>query len=402
VLAAFLLVLMAPAAVAVEGGEVAAVLREQGFYVEPGSEDVDRDALRAQFAPGTTDVRPVILAGTPSGGVLTFAEDVITRLGQDATVLVISPDQIRVVSTAATDDEVNGALDTAKGALDFETADAGEIALAFARAYPASAGAPTRTRPQDGGGGGVPIGVLLAGGALAVTGVVALGAQRWRRGRYRRSRRVMAEARAEVREQIDVLTGRIERLSGDVELAGPEASALFNEAAAAYDKAQEDVERTAAPQELERVSDELDHARWQLEAVEALLEGRDTPSRPEREPACFFDPTHGAGVVQATIDAPPAEREAPVCASCAGELQAGRAPQPRMIVVGGRQVPAPLAPRPYGGGGLDWLSDFSVILGGHRAPYGWGGYARPRRSPAAAGNGRSARGRTSSTTRTHG
>ncbi len=45
-----------------------------------------------------------------------------------------------------------------------------------------------------------------------------------------------------------------------------------------------------------------------------------------------------------------------------------------MIEVGGRDVPAAQAPKSYGGGGLDWLDLFAVIVGGMGAgrSFDWG------------------------------
>jgi len=42
-------------------------------------------------------------------------------------------------------------------------------------------------------------------------------------------------------------------------------------------------------------------------------------------------------------------------------------------------VPAPMAPKSHGGGGLDWLETFSILAGGagQAASYDWG---RPRRT----------------------
>ena len=69
-----------------------------------------------------------------------------------------------------------------------------------------------------------------------------------------------------------------------------------------------------------------------------------------------------------------------VCAADAAKLRRGEQPQPRMIEVEGRQVPAPSAPRSYGGGGFSWLEVFAVIVGGMGSArsYDWG--SRPTSS----------------------
>jgi hypothetical protein len=157
----------------------------------------------------------------------------------------------------------------------------------------------------------------------------------------------------------------------------PQARRLFAEATSTYQRAQDELERATAARQLEAVSDDLDHARWQIESARALLEGRNPPPSPENDEACFFDPTHGAGTDVARIETSAGEREVRVCSYCATKLRSGQTPQPRMIEVGGQRVPAAKAPRSYGGGGMDWLDDFSVVFGDMRRPYGWGRYGGP-------------------------
>jgi hypothetical protein len=76
-----------------------------------------------------------------------------------------------------------------------------------------------------------------------------------------------------------------------------------------------------------------------------------------------------------------------VCAADAEKLRRGEQPNPRMIEVGGRQVPAPSAPRSYGGGGFSWLDVFAVIVGGmgQARSYDWG--SRPTSGGWASGWG---------------
>lgn len=354
----------ATAARAAEVPAVVAALGDQGFYLEPGAEEVDEDALREQFAAAPSGVRPVILARAPTDGEQAFAEQVLEQLGGNGTVLVISPDRIRMISTEASDGVVDEALAAAEDEVDFDTADAGEIALALAQAYSATAAAPGQDVAEQVRQRDLLAGALVAGG-VAVAGVAGLGVRR-RRRREHRSQQVVSEARTEVRRQIDVVGERIRGLSDRVALAGPEGAALLREADAAHEQAADDVEQAVSPQELELVCDGLDHARWQTEAVAAVLEGRPI-TRPDREPACLYDPTHGAGVETVTLGGAYG-RSVHACADCAARLRAGQAPLPRMIRVGGRQVPAPMAPRAYGGGGLDDLPEIEVVVDRGQSP----------------------------------
>jgi hypothetical protein len=137
--------------------------------------------------------------------------------------------------------------------------------------------------------------------------------------------------------------------------------------------------------ELAELNNQIDRARWQLDAAEAVMDGRPAPPEPtpERPEACFFDPTHRRGTVEATIRTPAGEKPVKVCPECADKLRRGERPEPRMIDVGRRRVPAGAAPRTHGGGGFrDLLGPFSILLGGLAARGGldfdWGGGGRSR------------------------
>lgn len=223
-------------------------------------------------------------------------------------------------------------------------------------------------------------GVILVVAGLVAAGIATgISNLRTRRAFDAERDRDLREAREEVRAQVSSLADEIVALTDRVQLTedvDPAATRMFAEATDTYQRAQDHLERARAARELEGVSDELDRARWKLEASRALLERRELPPEPDSDEACFFDPTHGAGTDLARIDTAAGERSVRVCSYCAAKLRSGQAPQPRMIAVGGRQVPAAKAPRSHGGGGLDWLDDFSVVVDGVRRPYGWGRYGR--------------------------
>lgn len=216
---------------------------------------------------------------------------------------------------------------------------------------------------------------MLAVGGLAIAGVLTLVSNlRTRRAFTQQRERDLAEARGEVSTQVGAMATEIVGLTDRLRVQqDPRADELFAAATGAYQAAQGHVERATSARELEGVADELDHARWQLEAVVAVLDGRELPPGGEREQACFFDPTHGTGTDPAAIDTPAGRRTVRVCSYCAAKLRSGASPAPRMIEVGGRRVPAAKAPRSHGGGGHTDLDDFTVVLDQIRRPYGWGG-----------------------------
>jgi hypothetical protein len=381
-LALAFVVLAAAPALAASVGEVVEALRRDGLYVEPGAEEVDVAALRRVLDATERDVRPVVLAEAPPGGEEALAEELLDNLPGPGTVLVISPDNIRVATTEADHASVERALDEADAEVGFDRAGAGEIAEAFALAFDRAAAEPGGRAAQP--AGGLPVGALLLAGGLALAAVLASALALGRhRARQQRRARMLAEARQEVRDQAAVTAEQVAALTDCVELSGnPETARLFAEATRAHAAAREEADQAASAEQLERVSDGLDRARWQLESVVALVNGRQAPPPPARVEACFFDPNHGAGAEEATIDTATEQRQVRVCRGCAAKLRAGKAPQPRMISVDGQHVPAAKAPRWYGGRGMGRLEDFAVIVGGRRQPYGWGSFGRrPRRRP---------------------
>jgi hypothetical protein len=227
---------------------------------------------------------------------------------------------------------------------------------------------------------GVDAGVILVVVGLVAAGIAtAVSNLRTRRAFEQQRQRSLQEARQEVGAQVSTMANEILGLTDRVALTeevDPKARQLFGEATGTYQQAQDHLDRATTAPELEEVSDDLDRARWKIEAARALLEGREAPPEPAGEEACFFDPTHGAGTDVARIDTAAGQREVRVCSYCAAKLRSGRTPEPRMIEVGGRRVPAATAPRSYGGGGLEELGDFSLILDDVRRAYGWGHYGR--------------------------
>lgn len=197
--------------------------------------------------------------------------------------------------------------------------------------------------------------VVLGLGVAVVAGVA----------QHRRDRRALSahleEARAEIRAQLAVMADAILALADRPTGEHPEARRHIAEASAAYQQGLDTVERAATLGQLERVSERVDHARWQLEAATAILDGRPVTGD-DGLPAgsCFFDPTHGAGTVVEELRTAAGTRLIRVCSYCAARLDRGEQPAARAIPVGGRSLPAPSAPRHHGGQGLPGLDDFEV------------------------------------------
>jgi hypothetical protein len=243
--------------------------------------------------------------------------------------------------------------------------------------------------------------------ALLIGGVVWLA---WwlstrSRGDTKAAGERLEEAREEIKKQLGVIANQIIEFSDQVKADQyPEAVARYRKANDIFDDADERLAKATTLLELEALADDLDDARFEIEAARAIVEGRPMASRPEPKPvACFFDPTHGTGVVEAEITTPAGTQKVWVCQRDAEQLRQGGKPEPRTIPVDGNRIPAPRAPRSHGGLGLDWLDVFSIIVGGasQGLPYDWSrggrrsGGRRGFPSPRAGAGARTSRSRPS-------
>jgi hypothetical protein len=377
-LAACLLVLGAGPAGAVTPEEVAEESRLRRYYIETGS-PISINEMEG-LVREHTGLYFIALASTPPEGADLFAARVADLLSQ-GTVVAITPDEIGAVSFDHDDATLQGALDRVTG----------ESYLVDLAAF---AGALE----------GSPLVPLLVLAAVAVAVVLAVYALR--AGNRRARERRLEEARAEIRVQMGVIADQILHFSDrPAAEENREAMTHFRAASGLYDAAEGRLASASSLAELERLSDDLDLARWELEAAEALLAGRGLPPKPEADKpeACFFDPTHGAGVEEAELRTPAGPRKVLVCRADAERLRGGDAPEARRIPVGRRSLPAPRAPRGYGGRGMDWLDVFSILVGGmgQGRSYDWrppqrrlpGGISLPARRTVRRVSGRARRSR---------
>lgn len=364
-----LLVLSSPGAMAQSAVQVADSIDRTGFFIEPGAEQVSRSVLEDLAQDAEVPLWTVLLADEPFGGAQSFALEILAEV-EEGTVFVASPEEFGVESTQVSDAEIEEAFDQAD-----DRADPDDL-VQYLQAFSEALDDPAVAADGSGGGGGG-FGLLLLLGGLAILGIITLVSRARTKKAFTEQRdQSLKEARDEVGRQVAALAERIVALTDQVAVAAnDQATKLFADATATYTSAQDHLERSASLQELEQVSDQLDHARWQIEAATALIEGRTPPPEPEEDRACFFDPTHGAATEDALIEMAAGQRTVKVCSYCKGKLDAGEAPEPRMIDVGGQSVPAAKAPRSYGGGGLYWVEDFTIVMGPRRHRYGWGGYS---------------------------
>ncbi len=341
----------------------------RGYYADPDA-PVSIDEME-ELARRYPRIGFVALSSTPGEGADRFAKEVFDAITTRDTVIVVTPDEFGGSSAIYGDTTLAAAFDRAADtAGDSYIDDLSQVAAALT-----DGGVPGRqAEPVTGPGGG-------GFGIVVLVGLAVLGFVLWRNAR--RDREVLgerlAEARAEIEAQMAAVANEILEFSDRVDAESyPEAVKRFRRASEIFQGAEERLAGARGPADLAALSNELAKAKWELEAAEAIVEGREIPPAPTAETTrCFFDPTHRAATEQALIETAAGSRQVWVCRDCAERLRRGERPQPRTVQVAGRRIPAAQAPRSYGGGGFDWLGAFSILVGGmsDSVPYDWG---RPR------------------------
>ncbi|MEX1004596.1 MAG: hypothetical protein WD990_11300 [Acidimicrobiia bacterium] len=328
----------------------------------------------------------VALGPTPAGGADLLADRLLDEAPSLETIVVLTEDEAGAASVVHGDEALDAAFDEAFATTgDSYLRDFEQVAVALG-----SAGGPTvtvpgqvttpGTVPSSDTGGGFSIFWLIAIGVIAY-----IAFRMWKNGQDDEGAvgRRFAEAKREIEAQVAVVANQILELSDRPDLAShSSATEHFRRATEMFGSAESRLREAATMASLEALADDLDDARWELAAAEALLDGRPVPDRPEEahpEP-CFFDPTHGAGTEEAELSTPAGTRTVKVCRMDAERLRKGEHPEPRSVTVDGRAVPAPTAPRSHGGQGMDALDIFSILVGGmgNAAGYRWGGTRRRR------------------------
>jgi hypothetical protein len=359
--------------------EAAAAAADQGFYIEPGV-NVDAADIEAAVTRANQEgfrVAAIILDEDPTGGAVVFAGAVLDRLGS-GTVLVLSAGQEGADSTEVSQSVLELALDAG-----FEAGSDEGYVDAFVEVLVGDFVPVNTTQAQTGGGddggggGGSGLWILLIIVAVLVL-VVWWAIRRSRKSAEASQARRIAEARTEIQGQLDAMANTILEISDHVSATETRRdNEYFQQASATFSAASDAFGEATTLGALEDLSDRLDEARWQLDAAEATAEGREIPPKPEKEErhACFFDPTHIGPFEDAELKTSAGTKTVRVCKDDAERLRRGEEAKARMVDVGGRRVPVAMAPRSYGGGGLDWLDVFSVVVGGAATgrSYDWGG-----------------------------
>jgi hypothetical protein len=374
---ALVLSIAAPAA-AQTPVDVAEIVAVQGYYVEPGAEPVSEAGLRelaGRMQSRGYNFIAVVLADDPSGGANAFASAVVERFSVGSTVVVLAPSELGFDSTEFSAAQLTSAGEDSLELFNSNVNDGFTLFadnLAPGVATGAEAGSPSSS------GGGFPWLLVFVVGAIVL--FVLWIVRRQSKVEKRRRTEDIDEARLEIKHQLDEIANVILEETDAIRVSGhTEAADHLQTASQTYADALDLYEKASMLTQLETISDSLDRARWQLQAAVALRDGRDVPPEPVKERAtCFFDPAHRPATETAILKTSAGERQVKVCPEDAERLRQGQQPQPRQINVGGRPIPAPMAPKSYGGGGFGMMDVFQVILGGMAAQGGFGGVGRAR------------------------
>ncbi len=398
-----------PAFAGVNVDDVADEVSLDGLYVEPGL-SANTSSLNSSInRAGNEGVRlmVVLLDNDPSGGAVTFADAILDRV-PDGTVLVLSGSSEGMASTEFDESSLDAALD--RGFLASTQAASGSGDEAFVSAVVDSltgTNTPTTQVPassSSGGSSGFPILLVIVGGLVLLVWVAV---RKGKKSAVLGRDKLIAEAKTEIRAQLDAMANTILEITDLVNASSDtQDDTYLREASATYTTADDSFAAANDLNALEALSDRLDEARWQLDAAAAIVNGKPVPVRPPKEQryVCFFDPTHQNATETAQITTPAGSKTVQVCAIDAEKLRRGTQPQPRMMDVGGRRVPAPMAPRSYGGGGFDWLDVFTILSGGsgQSQSYDWGGSRASTSRRSTWSVGRSSSSSRRSTTRSSG
>lgn len=338
-----------------------------GYWIESGADgdlgaysDLARDARQTDQTWFF-----VTLASPAENGNSIFADDVYGLTEKEGTVVVVSPTDggydVAVVSSPRSfdSDQIDTALDQAAATL---SGTDGEAIDRHRAVFDALSAQPTKT--DNGSSSALP--------AMVALGAVTVGGGIWWTRRKNASRAKAQDAaeietaRSEIRAQLDAVANYVIDIGDRIDVSGNEqAETYYREATNTFTEVDHKLAEATSLVELADLDDDIELARWKMEAAEALAENRQVPKRPEPdEPAeCFFDPTHRLGTVDAVVTTPAGSKTVQVCQQCADKLERGEQPRPRLINVGGQSVPAARAPRSHGGLGMGGIDIFDIILG---------------------------------------
>jgi hypothetical protein len=283
VLAALLGLLLLTAA---SPAEVIPGLEEDGFYIEAGSSasasTIAEAIAEAGFEGGRLYV--VVLSEEPSISATFFADEVLDDLG-NGTVLTVAPQTVGYASdgTSWSEDQLNAAID--------DSLDGGsdtDVVVRFVESLTdtsvgGGAGGGVGGGSGDGGssgGGSGLVWLLVIGGGFVLLFLFLRSRSNQTIATARSGR--LAEFRTAAQEKLNAIANDILDMEEEVRLAeNTEIADHYNSASRTYAELVDTFDDASSPQQLIEVTFKLDVAIWELDVVEAMLDGKPVPPKPE-------------------------------------------------------------------------------------------------------------------------
>ncbi|MGW9497282.1 hypothetical protein ACWG5P_23265 [Streptomyces prasinus] len=332
--AAALAVLMtgAPGAhAATDLSTVAQALRESPVYVDPEATGVLSESDAEALADKIEDAdKPVFIAVLPAGYP---TDDLFRNLRTETGITGLYGIRLgdefdaRADSSVLSRQGVGNLVASAQGAGDAK-AQLNDFVDDALRNIGGSAPA-----SWNEGGGQVPVGGLIAVGAVvAAGGAGAYAVARRNRKRHEEEQRAALEKlRVVVDEDITAFGEELDRLDFHPGEPGADDAMRtdYERALDSYELSKRLMAGAERPEDVRAVTQAVEDGRFALAVLAARREGR---ALPERRPPCFFDPRHGPSVADARWTPPGgAVREVPVCAADRARLADGRDPAVREV-----------------------------------------------------------------------
>jgi hypothetical protein len=346
-------------------------LKSDPVYVDPGADHAisSADAARLRSAISDEHAAPMYIAILP-GGALGGSpyRDLVVRIhdgvGRPGTYAVVAGDHFGALSDdpkvprGSASDQATKAFEKGGGGDD----DVMPTLLDFIDRMGTVRSGGNPDARSAAALAIIPIVLILVGG-------VGLLVVRKRRRRQRREQ--MDELRENVRDDLVALGDDIRALDIDVELdsTDPKVKSDYAAAVDAYDRADRMLATAETPGDMAPIASALEEGRYNLAAAKARQAGEPVP---ERRPPCFFNPRHGPSTRDVEWSpAGGAPRMVPACEADAIEVEEGRDPESRHVLVGGRPTPywaagpqyAPMMGGYFGDGLLPGLLIGSALSG---------------------------------------
>lgn len=276
-----LLVFLSVFLVAASASEVVRQLESDGYYIEGGSsasEDVVSNAVFEGRAAGGR-LYIVVLSEEPPGGAPTFSDSVLDELG-DGYVVTVAPETVGFAGDGSfwSADEMNDAIDSSlNGDTDDEVVELFVSELTGAgETPPAGDGGPDESSDTRGGLGWIWL-LVIAGGLV----LILTASRRGRREREEMARRQLEKVRSMARDKLDEIANDIIEMEDEVDLSGnAEVKSHYQRASATYSAAVSEIEEVGSAEAMLDLVAKLDTAIWELDAAEALLDGKPVPPKP--------------------------------------------------------------------------------------------------------------------------